>query len=480
MSHKPDPNKNVHLTIDGIPVTVPEGTRILEAAKKVNINIPVLCEHPDLCKRALCRICVVECDGRGKLAAACANDVWEGVKIVTINQRLVYIRKTIIEMILANHPQDCLNCIRNQNCELQSLAQKYGIVSSSFENEAQTEDSPPVIECDTIVRDMVKCVKCARCVEACQEVQTIRAINTSRRSHEFEISTPYKHALKDISCVFCGKCASVCPVGAIYGYDQSAEVQTAINDTKIKTIAQVSPSFAPALNKALALAERTITTGKMIAAIKLLGFDKVYDAEVAANIARSQIYREIQARKNNAEGAEFQGLLSIHGILKRPLISGCSQGVTRFINSFYPDLADDLTSVKSPRQIFAGLIKQEYAGKEGLDPVNVISVSFVPCIAQKYTIESDSADFALTAAELARMIKMAGIAIETLPEERFPQTNSSFAGGDSYDTPNQDNTIKKETVRGYAKARNIMEAILKNEYDMQWVEILSCSDNCCS
>ena len=470
MSHKPDPSKNVNLTIDGIPVTVPEGTRILEAAKTVNINIPVLCEHPDLCKRALCRICVVECDGRGKLAAACANDVWEGVKIVTINQRLVNIRKTIIEMILANHPQNCLNCIRNQNCELQALAQKYGIVSSSFENEAQ-EGLTPVIECHTIVRDMAKCVRCARCVEACQEVQTIRAINTSRRSHEFEISTPYKQALKDISCVFCGQCASVCPVGAIYGYDQSAAVKAAIDNKAVKTIAQVPSSLAPVLDKELGLAQGTITAGKMIAAIKLLGFDKVYDAEVAANIARSEICREIQARKNDADGAEFQGLLSIHGLLSRPLISGCCEGVSRFISQFYPDLADNIASAKSPRRIFAESLKSEYAEKEGLQLSGVTSVSFVPCIAQKYTEESDKTDFALNAAELARMIKLAGILFETLPEESFDSLNR--------DLPDQDNYIQKETVRGYAQARKVMESINRNECTARWVEILSCPDGRC-
>ena len=475
MSHKPDPNKSVNLTIDGMPVTVPEGTRILEAAKKVNINIPVLCEHPDLCKRALCRICVVECDGRGKLVAACANDVWEGVNIVTINQRLVYIRKTIIEMILANHPQDCLNCIRNQNCELQSLAQKYGIVSSSFDNEM--EEHQPVIECDTIVRDMAKCVKCARCVEACQEVQTIRAINTSRRSHEYEISTPYKQPLKDVSCVFCGKCASVCPVGAIYGHDQTAEVQKAINDSGIKTIAQVSSALTPALEKELCLAAGAVTTGKMITAIKLLGFDKVYDAAVTANIANSEIIREVQARKNEAERAQLQGLLSMQGLLSRPLISGCSEGVTRFINQFYHDLTDDLTGVKSPRYIFSNLLKKEYADKEGLELSNVTSVSFVPCIAQKYTEESDKTDFALSAAELARMIKLAGIVIDTLPEESYSQMGFDPIGGG---LPNQDSSIKKETVRGYAQARKVMEAIRKNECTAQWVEILSCSDDCCS
>jgi NADH dehydrogenase/NADH:ubiquinone oxidoreductase subunit G len=214
MSHKPDPNKNVTLTINGISVTVPEGTRILEAAKKANVHIPVLCEHPDLCKRALCRICVVEADGRGKLIAACANDVWEGVKIVTNNLRLIEIRKTIVELILANHPQDCLSCVRNKKCELQTLAAELGVRASPFDR-VEEAPRPPVVEKE-LVLDMDKCIKCCRCVEVCQEVKKIGAINTSSRSKKFEITTPYKQSLEESRCDFCLKCAEVCPVGAIY------------------------------------------------------------------------------------------------------------------------------------------------------------------------------------------------------------------------------------------------------------------------
>jgi NADH dehydrogenase/NADH:ubiquinone oxidoreductase subunit G len=218
MSHKPDPNKNVTLTINGILVTVPEGTRILEAAKKANIRIPTLCEHPDLCKRAWCRICVVEADGRGKLIAACANDVWEGVNIVTNNLRLFNIRKTILELILANHPQDCLSCVRNKKCELQSLAAEFGIREEPFRR-AEGENRPVINE-ENLTLDMAKCVKCGRCVAVCQEEKKIGAINTSGRSGKFEITTPYKQTLKDSKCDFCGKCADVCPVGAIVKQEQ--------------------------------------------------------------------------------------------------------------------------------------------------------------------------------------------------------------------------------------------------------------------
>jgi len=293
--HKPDPNKNVNLTIDGIPVTVPEGTRILEAARKVDVHIPTLCDHPDLCKRTVCRLCVVECDGRGKLIAACANDVWEGVSIVTHNARLLSIRKMIIELLLANHPQDCLSCIRSTNCTLQSLAADFGIRESPFRHDA-ADLRPPVTESATLVRDMAKCVKCGRCVEACQEVQTIRAINTSHRGTHYEISAPYGQALADGACVFCGQCAAVCPVGAIYEHDQSAEAWIALNDKDRRVAVQFSPSLSETIDNALNLPAGTATPGRIVTALKRLGFDQVLNAQSFADAATAEEHNELSNR----------------------------------------------------------------------------------------------------------------------------------------------------------------------------------------
>jgi len=377
------------------------------------------------------------------------------VSIVTVNQRLLNIRKTIVELILANHPQDCLSCIRNKKCELQSLALNFGVGGSLFENDA--EKRQPQIESETLVRNMDKCVKCGRCVEVCQEVQTIMAINTSHRSHEYEISTPYKQALEESFCTFCGKCAEVCPVGAIYEHDQTVEVRAALNDNKRKTIAQISPNFAAALNDELALAAGTITTGKLISALKLLGFDKIYDAAIAANAVNSEIEGEVQERKNGG---------------KLPVISGCSEGVANFIKNFYPDLTDHLTTVKSPRRYFASVIKSGCAKEAGAELSNITSVSFLPCLAHKYGAD-DKTDFALTAGELARMLKLAGIVIEALPEEPFDSVN--------VDLSKQNNSVKKETVHGYAQARKVMEAIREGKCGAEWVEILNCpGEKCCN
>jgi NADP-reducing hydrogenase subunit HndD len=447
MSHKPDPSKSVNLTIDGVRITVPEGTRILEAAEKANVKIPTLCEHPDLCRRAVCRICVVECDGRGKLVAACANDVWEGVSVVTNSLRLFDVRKTILELILANHPQDCLSCVRNTNCELQSLAEAYGIRESSFgRNDGVCK---PVIESETIARDMEKCVKCGRCVEACQEERKIRAINTSRRSHEYGISAPYNRTLEESACVFCGRCAEVCPVGAIYEYDRTGEVWASLNNAGRRTIAQVPPGFV------LNIGDNTgaITTGKIVTALKLLGFDKVYDANVSVEISDSELSEEMEKR------------ISTGG--KLPLISGNSEGVVLFVKNFFPDLEENLAMCGNPRRIFAEVLKEEYAAGEKSDISNIMSVSFVPGIAGKYG-PGGKTDIAITAAELARMIRLAGIDIAGLSDSSFDEVKFDTV---KIDPPKGDNSAQKEKVCGFAPARKVLEAVREGKNTSKWVEI---------
>jgi NADH dehydrogenase/NADH:ubiquinone oxidoreductase subunit G len=447
MSHKPDPNKSVTLTIDGIQVTVPEGTKILEAAHKAKVSIPTLCDHPDLCRRAVCRICVVECDGKGKLLAACANDVWEGVTIVTNNSRIINIRKTIIELLLANHPQECLTCPRNTDCKLQSLAQVYGIRETVFRRDAMNRQ--PISKNNALVRDMDKCVKCGRCVEACQTIQTVRAINSAYRSVNYRITTAYNQSLEDSHCVSCGQCQTVCPVGAIYEHDQSAEAWAAINDGERCTAVQFSTTLCAELDNTLGFHAGTVSPGKTVTALKRLGFDQVYDAQFTTDLAAAELKHELQNRVKN-------------GGKPLPIISACSQSAVKFIENFYPDLIANLSPCRSPREIFGSLMKEE--------KTTVISIE--PCISNKSKLKRPSVnepDLTFTVKELARMFRLAGIDFALLPESPFDSINAEH-GEAAADLKE----IKCLAVNGLGKARTILDSIRKGECDACFVEIRSC------
>jgi NADH dehydrogenase/NADH:ubiquinone oxidoreductase subunit G len=454
MSHIPDPDKNVNLTIDGIQVTAPEGTKILDAARKANIFIPTLCDHPDLCRRAVCRICVVECDGRGKLLAACANDVWDGVSVVTNNKRITSIRKTIIELLLANHPQECLTCPRNTDCELQSLAQTYGIREMPFRRGAADREAmnrQPVNGNNTLLHDMDKCVKCGRCVEACQEIQTVRAINSSRRSVNYRITTAYNQSLEDSPCVLCGQCQTVCPVGAIYEYDQSSEAWAAINHSERRTAVQFGKTLCAELDRAFGLPAGTVSPGKTVTALKRLGFDQVYDSQFAIDLAAAELSLELHNRVKN-------------GGKPLPIISACSQSAVRFIENFYPGLAANLSPCRSPREVFASLVKEE--------KTTVISIE--PCVSNKSILErqkTGDVDVTLTVKELARMIKLTGIDFTSLPESPFDSVKAE------YGTKDQVVGLKGTkylTANGLGKARTILDSIKKGECDAALVEVKSC------
>ncbi|MDR1308927.1 MAG: [FeFe] hydrogenase, group A, partial [Deltaproteobacteria bacterium] len=509
--HKPDPSKSVNLTIDGLPVTVPEGTTILEAARKLGIYIPVLCDHPDLHKRAVCRICVVECDGGGKLKAACANDVWEGVKVVTNSPKIQAIRKTIVELILADHPQDCLTCIRNQKCELQALAIQFGLKELTFPKADVV--SRPNIDTNTLVRDMAKCVKCGRCVDVCQEIQGVKAINTAHRSVAYEVTTPYDQELIEGPCVYCGQCAAVCPVGAIYENDQTDKVWKAIDDPERHVVVQTAPAVRVALGDEFGLPKGAITTGKMATALRRLGFTKVFDTDWSADVTILEEGNELLHRLKNGG--------------KLPMITSCSPGWINFCEVFYPDLLGHLSTCKSPQQMFGALVKTYYPKISGVDPSKISSVSIMPCTAKKFEAQRpemnssgfQDVDVVLTTRELARMIKLAGLDFAMLPETPFDQLMGDSTGAavifgtsggvmeaalrtvyevvtgealapldleavrghqglKTVDVDLKGTKVKIMVANGLANARLVMDSIREGKCDATFIEIMCCPGGC--
>ena len=469
MSHqKTDLNKSVNLTIDGMEVTVPEGTTILEAARKINVRIPTLCDYPGLGKRAVCRLCVVECDGRGKLVAACANEVWEGVKVVTNNLRILAIRKTIVELLLANHPQECLTCVRSGKCELQTLAITFGIRSSPFRHEAM-EPAKNKPESETLIRDPRKCVKCGRCVEACQEVQTVRAINSSHRSCHYEISTPYKQALCDGPCIFCGRCAAVCPVGAIYEHDQTARVWELLKNKEKPVSVRLDPSTAKAFDVEFDLPPGTVTAGKIAGALKRLGFEKVFDVSIQENAAAAAVTRELLDRiKNKGQPGKTSG--------KLPLITGCLPGWAQFTENFYPDLAEHFPAADAESSKIEGVYISSSVTKK----------HEAHLYAEK---NPGNAGTALTPRELALMIRLGGIELASLPESPFDQDNAATAEKNpapdtvNVNFPTESEGIKETTLDfkgaaikaisaiGYVNARKVLDSVRAGECDAEFVVI---------
>ncbi|WP_371363697.1 NADP-reducing hydrogenase subunit HndD [Sporomusa rhizae] len=509
--HASDPNKIVNITIDGVPVSCPETTLILDAAKMAGIDIPVLCYHPDLKVRATCRICAVEVKGQKKLKTACSNEVWDGAEFITNSPSVRQARKDVLELILAEHPQDCLQCIRSTNCELQQLARDFGISKPLFANQPKQiplEDSNGVI-----VRDMAKCVKCGRCVEMCQEVQTVGAINTAHRSVEYEITTAFDRPLQDSTCVYCGQCISVCPVGALYEKDETEKVWQAIGDKEKHVVVQVAPAVRVALGEEFGLEPGSITTGKMVAALRRLGFDKVFDTDFAADVTIME------------EGSELLERMGHGGAL--PLITSCSPGWINFVETFYPDLLPHVSTCKSPQQMFGALAKSYYPEKAGIDAAKIVSVSIMPCTAKKYESARPEingsgyrdVDVVLTTRELARMIKQAGFDFNKLGNEEFDaplglSTGAAVIFGTSggvmeaalrtvyeFVTGKELTNVDFEGVRGLTgvkeaeidldgkkvkvaianglkNARVILDKIRAGECDYQFVEIMCCPGGC--
>lgn len=515
MSHMndADPNQPITVTIDGISVTVPAGTSILDAAKKVGISIPILCHHPDLSVRANCRICIVEAKGQRKFKTACSTEVWQGAEITTNSKTIREARKTVLELILAEHPRECLECIRNGSCELQKLAQDFGIKEVAFTPSRHVGELPIDDIHLAIVRNPNKCVKCGRCVEVCQEVQTVRAINTAHRSHRYEISTAFEKNLEETLCVSCGQCVAVCPVGALYEQDETAKVWAALDNPDLHVVVQTAPAVRVALGEEFGMEPGSIFTGKMVAALRRLGFDKVFDTDFSADVTIME------------EGHELLERIQTEGTL--PLITSCCPGWINFAEEMYPELLPHLSTCKSPQQMFGALVKTYYAQKTGISPEKIFVVSIMPCTAKKYecarTEMNDSGyqdvDVVLTTRELAKMLKQANVSVRDLPEETFDDPMGTSTGaavifGTSggvmeaalrtvYEVVTQKplgnldftvvrgltgikeaevelngQTIKVAIANGLGNARSLLEKIKEGQVDYQFVEIMACPGGC--
>jgi len=403
--------KMVNVTIDGKNVKVPEGSTILDAAKKVNIHIPTLCYLKDINEIGACRMCIVEIKGAKSLQASCIYPVTEGLDVVTNNAEIREARKVTLELILSNHDRRCLTCVRNTNCELQKLADDLQIKDIRFEGEKidyPIDDFSP-----SIVRDQNKCILCRRCVSVCKNIQKVGVIDTMDRGFNTTVSSAFNRSLNDVPCTMCGQCITVCPVGALREKDSIDDVWKAINDKDLYVVAQTAPAVRVAIGEEFGMPIGTRVTGKMVAALKRLGFDKVFDTDVAADLTIME------------EGTELIDRIKNGG--KLPMITSCSPGWIKFCEHYYPDFIDNLSSCKSPHEMLGAVIKSYYAEKIGVDPSKIFVVSIMPCTAKKYEAQRPELsvnghrdiDAVITTREAARMIKEIGVDFANIEDEEF-------------------------------------------------------------
>ncbi len=413
----------VNALINNIPVKVEEGTTILEAAKLVNVNIPTLCKHPDLSPSAACGVCVVKIKGAKRLTRSCCTELTEGMEITTHDQEINEVRKTVLELILSNHPNACLTCIRNQNCELQELLAKFGIIEEPFAKilpDLEIDDS-----IKTIVLEPQKCIKCGRCVQACQDMQDVWALSFVNRGIKTKIAPAAEFKLAESPCVSCGQCSAYCPVGSIYEYDEISKINQALNDPSKYCVAQIAPAVRVSIGEAFGLESGDIETKKLYTLLKRIGFKAVFDTNFGADVTIVEEATEFVKRYREGEGV-------------LPLISSCCPAWVDFMEKFHPDIIPNFSTCKSPHEILAALAKSYYPEKMGIDPSKIFMVSIMPCIAKKFEIHRShemyvsgyqEVDVSVTTRELVRMIKQTGIDFVNLPESEADQLLAKYSGG---------------------------------------------------
>ena len=504
----------VNIKINGFDYQVPAGSTILEAAHQVGIEIPTLCYLKEINAIGACRICVVEVKGARSLVAACVFPVNEGMEIYTNSPKVIEARKTTLELILSTHKKECLSCVRSGNCELQKLCKDYGIEDeNAFAGEFinySIDDSA-----SHMYRDNEKCILCRRCVAVCDKIQGVSVIGANARGFDTHIGSPFEYKLGDVACISCGQCITACPTGALSERDDTQKVLDAINDPDKHVIVQTAPAVRVGLGEEFGYEMGSVVTGKMVAALKMLGFDRVFDTNFAADLTIMEEATEFLDRFNKKENL--------------PLITSCSPGWVKYCEHYYPEFIPNLSSCKSPQGMFGSVAKTFYAQKMGIDPSKIFVVSVMPCTAKKFEAErvDHSAvkgladiDASITVRELARMIKKAGINFKNIPDMEFDApfglgsgagTIFGATGGvmeaalrTAYEvvTGNELNdlatfkavrgvegvkeasydlngvTVNVAVASGLANAKKVLDMVKSGEKNYDFIEIMACPGGC--
>jgi len=501
----------ITIEANGRPIHAKKGEMLLKTLQRAGVDIPTLCYMEGLTPTGACRLCVVEIEGVPGLVPSCATPATEGMKVQTHSARAVQARKTIVELLLADHPDDCLYCIRNGNCDLQKLAEDLGVRQRRFKGQKsryRLDVSSPAIE-----RDPAKCILCGKCVRVCEEVQGIAAIDFSGRGSKTFISTAFDEGMNVSSCIYCGQCVKVCPTGALREQSSIKEVMDALDDPETIVVAQHAPAISVTIGEAFGVPPGVDVAGALVTALRRLKFDRVFDTSFSADLTIME------------EGSEFVQRLTRGGTL--PMMTSCSPGWIKFVEEFYPEFIDNLSTCKSPQQMMGAIIKSFFAKQEGIDPAKIFSVSIMPCTAKKFEagrpeMESDGVadiDAVLTTRELIRMIRLRGIDLKDLEPDTAdtPFGERTTAGklfgasggvmeaalrsvhylvtGKDMDNPNIPavrgmDGIKQATVKigdlevavavanGVGEARRVLDDIKAGRREIHFLEVMTCKGGC--